>query len=145
MTPKCRICGKPYQFPDCELEVLMYPRPATPGPWGSTKGANDREKFETWTNQQIEKAITEGKQPAVEHGLALVLMGRKEGLNVLVPLLSGTQQQKWDFMMKRLFPISFTVTHARPGGYETERLQKWMAQNFDRLRWSPEKKAFVVG
>lgn len=122
----------------------MYPRAGTPGPWSTMPGADDRAKFEAWTNKQIEKAVSEGREPG-ELGLNLVLLGRKEGLKILLPLLTGTQQQKWDFIVKRLFPFSFSLTHARPGGYETERLQKWIDQNFDRLRWSPEKKAYVVG
>ena len=144
MTPRCRICSKPYQFPECELEAVMYPRPATPGPWGAMKGATDREKFAAWLEQDIEKTVGAGSPPTAEHGLALILLGRKEGLKVLAPFLTGTVQQKWDFMVKRLFPLSFSLTHARPGGYETERLQKWIAQNYDRLAWSDEKKAFVA-
>lgn len=140
----CRICGKPYQFPECELEALMYPRAGQKGPWASAAGADDRAKFETWTNQEMEKAIGEGREPG-ELGLNLILLGRKEGLKALVPLLAGTQQQKWDFIVKRLFAFSFSLTHARPGGYETERLQKWIDQNFERLRWNPDKKAYVVG
>jgi hypothetical protein len=122
----------------------MYPRAGTPGPWGTTPGADDKAKFEAWTMKQIEIATGKNEQPG-ELGLNLILLGRKEGLKILVPLLQGTQQQKWDFIVKRLFPISFSLTHARPGGYETERLQKWITQNFDRLRWSTEKKAFVLG
>ena len=122
----------------------MYPRAGTPGPWGTEKGADDRTKFESWTNGQIEKAVGEGRHPG-ELGLNLLLLGRKEGLKVLIPLVAGTQQQRWDFIVKRLVPFSFSLTHARPGGYETDRLQKWMNQNYDRLRWSSEKKAFVIG
>ncbi len=122
----------------------MYPRAGTPGPWGTTPGADDKAKFEAWTNKQIESAVAAGRETG-ELGLNLVLLGRKEGLKLLVPLLKGPQQQKWDFIVKRLFPFSFSLTHARPGGYETERLQKWIDQNFDRLRWSAEKKAFVLG
>ena len=122
----------------------MYPRAGTPGPWASSPGGDDKAKFEAWTNKQIEDAIGAGREPG-ELGLNLILLGRKEGLKALLPLLSGTQQQKWDFIVKRLFPFSFTLTHARPGGYETERLQKWIDQNYDRLRWSAEKKAFVLG
>lgn len=123
----------------------MYPRPATPGPWGTQKGSSDREKFEAWLEQEIGKSVGSGGAPTSEQGLALILLGRKEGLKVLVPHLAGTQQMKWDFIVKRLFPLSFSLTHARPGGYETGRLQRWVDQNYDRLRWSPEKKAFIVG
>jgi hypothetical protein len=144
MTPKCRICGNAYQFPECELESLMYPRAGQKGPWERSPGADDKAKFESWTQAQIAQAAAEGREPG-DLGLNLLLLGRKEGLKSLVPLLSGTQQQKWDFIVKRMFPFSFTLTHARPGGYETDRLKKWLDQNFERLRWSDAKKAFVVG
>ena len=123
----------------------MYPRPATPGPWGSMKGGSDREKFQAWLEEEIGKTVSAGGTPTADQGLALVLLGRKEGLKVLASHLVGTTQQKWDYMLKRLFPLSFTLTHARPGGYETERLQKWIDQNYDRLTWNATKKAFTFG
>lgn len=142
--PTCRICGKPYQFPECELEQIMYLRAGAPsGPWGSAPGSDDRAKFEAWTLRQVEDRISKGEEVG-ELGLNLVLLGRKEGLRALAPLLVGKEQRKWDFMLKRLFPFSFTLTHTLPNGYDNERLQKWMNQNFDRLKWSPDRKAFIV-
>lgn len=145
MTPRCRICSKPYTFPDCELEAVMYPRPATPGPWGTMKAGSDREKFQMWLEQEIGKTVGGGGQPTVDQGLGLILLGRKEGLKVLAPHLAGTTQHKWDFMVKRLFPFNFQLTHARPGGYETERVKKWLDANYEKLKWDDTKKAFVVG
>lgn len=146
MNPRCRICGKEYRFPDCELEARIYSKPggALTADWAKSPGGDDREKFANWVIGRFEESISTGQEPG-ELGLDLVLLGRKEGLRALVPLLSGTTQQKWDFIVKRLFPLSFSLTHARPGGYETERLQRWVDQNFDRLRWSDEKRAFVLG
>ena len=130
-------------FPDCELEALMYPRAGTKGPWERSPGEDDRAKFRSWTMAQVEQAIAEGRQPG-ELGLNLILLGDKEGLRLLAPLLTGTVQQKWDFIVKRLVPFSFSLTHARPGGYETERIYKWFETNFDRLKWSDAKKAFTL-
>ena len=144
--PRCRICNKEYNFPECEIEARMYVKPggALTADWAKSPGTDDRSKFESWIVNEVEMSIALGKEPG-EIGVSMILLGRKEGLKALVPLLKGTTQQKWDFMVKRLFPISFSLTHARPGGYETERLQKWVDQNFDRLKWSSEKKAFVLG
>ena len=145
MTPRCRICSKPYTFPDCELETIMYPRPATPGPWGVMKAATDREKFALWLEQDIAKSVSSGGAPTPDQGVALLLLGRKEGIKVIAPHLAGTTQHKWDFMVKRLVPFNFQLTHARPGGYETERVQKWLAANYEKLKWDDIKKAFIVG
>src|SRR4051812_31286275 len=112
LGPRCKICGKPYVFPDCELEVLMYPRAGTKGPWERSAGEDDRAKFRNWTLAQVEQATAEGRQPG-ELGLNLILLGDKEGLRLLAPLLTGTVQQKWDFIVKRLVPFSFSLTHAR--------------------------------
>lgn len=144
--PRCRICNKEYAFPECEVEARMYAKPggALTADWAKSKGTNDREKFESWTIDNFEMATALGKDTG-ELGVNMILMGHKEGLKALAPMLTGTTQQKWDFIVKRLFPISFSLTHARPGGYETERLQKWLDQNFDRLKWSDTKKAFVLG
>lgn len=145
VNPRCRICGKEYKFPECELEVRMFERPGAPaGPWAKSPGANDREKFENWSLEQFNSAVQEGREPG-ELGLNMILLGHKEGLLALQPLLAGTQQVKWDFIVKRMFPFSFSLTHARPGGYESERLKKWIDQNFERLRWNADKKAFVPG
>jgi len=143
LGPRCKICGKPYVFPDCELETLMYPRAGTKGPWERSAGEDDRAKFRSWTMAQVEQAIGEGRQPG-ELGLNLLLLGQKEGLPMLAPLLAGATQQRWDFIVKRLVPFSFSLTHARPGGYETERIQKWIATNYERMKWSDAKKAFTL-
>ena len=144
MNPRCRFCGKDYRFPECELEARMFVRPGAPaGDWAKAPGKDDQEKFENWTVAEFAKMLEGGKEPG-ELGVAMILLGRKEGLLALQPMLTGLQQQKWDFIVKRMFPFSFSLTHSRPGGYETDRLKRWIDQNFGRLQWNADKKAYVL-